>query len=174
MVMSHACGSFRWQVLKFTNQGAPETMASRRKNRMTVHDRDGVAVMDLGEMDIWDGADLALLRETLTKLIEVEEHTSIGVDLTHVKYIPSGFFGMLFDWHERGIEFRLYNPQPNVSQMLWFRQFLEHQGEGCYLLLSEPQQALVPIDRPDWHVAVCWEEQDERREEQTATASSRK
>ena len=41
-----------------------------RKDRMKLHRRDKVTVMDLGEMDIWDGADLALLRETLANLID--------------------------------------------------------------------------------------------------------
>ncbi len=68
-----------------------------RKDRMKLHVRDKVTVMDLGVMDIWDGADLSLLRETLASLIEVEKCRHIGVEMEHVKYIPSGFFGMLFD-----------------------------------------------------------------------------
>ena len=45
--------------------------------------------------------------------------------MTFVKYIPSGFFGMLFDWHETGVKIRLYTPQPNVRRMLWFDRFFE-------------------------------------------------
>ena len=47
----------------------------------------------------------------------------IGIDMSHVKYIPSGFFGMLFDWYETGVQIRLYSPQPNVRRMIWFNQF---------------------------------------------------
>ena len=89
------------------------------------HDWDGFGVLDLGEIEIWDGADLALLRETLTQLVEKKNSRSIGVNMRFVKYIPSGFFGMLYDWHEKGVAVRLYAPQPNVEMMLWFRQFFD-------------------------------------------------
>ena len=40
-----------------------DSMASKR-DRMSVYEREGVTVLDFGTMEIWDGADLALLRET--------------------------------------------------------------------------------------------------------------
>jgi hypothetical protein len=135
-------------------------MASRRKQRMKLHDRDGVSVMDLGPIEIWDGADLSLLRDTLTALIEHERCRSIGVEMSSVKYIPSGFFGMLFDWHERGIEMRLYSPQPNVANMLWFRRFFEHEGDGAYVLTSEPASELTPVGNA-WQEHSRWDDEDE-------------
>lgn len=105
---------------------------------MRVFPHDGVTVLDLGDMEIWDGADMALLRESLTRLIKAEKRRSIGIDLTHVKYIPSGFFGMLFDWYETGVKIRLYSPQPNVLKMLWFNQFFEPVTDGCYQLAPRP------------------------------------
>lgn len=134
-------------------------MASRRKQRMKLHDRDGVTVMDLGSIEIWDGADLSLLRDTLTTLIEHQGCRSIGVDMSSVKYIPSGFFGMLFDWHERDVEMRLYSPQPNVANMLWFRRFFEAQGDGAYVLTSEPTRELTPVGN-DWRNSR-WDDDDE-------------
>ena len=83
-------------------------------------------------MEIWDGADMALLRESLTRLIKTERQRAIAVDMTYVKYIPSGFFGMLFDWFETGVRIRLYTPQPNVCRMLWFHQFFETAGGGGF------------------------------------------
>ncbi len=97
-------------------------------------------MLDLGEMDIWDGADLALLRETLTLVIEEQGHKKIGVNLRWVKYIPSGFFGMISDWHDKGVSMYVYEPQDNVARMLWFRKFFEEVGDGCFLLLSEQRQ----------------------------------
>ena len=122
-----------------------------KKDRMTIHHLDGVAVLDLGNMDIWDGADLALLRETLSRLVERDGCRSIGIDIRHVKYIPSGFFGMLYDWHDHGVAVRLYTPQPNVENMLWFRQFFNHLSNGCYLLHSEPKTDPVPTAKPAWN-----------------------
>ena len=133
-------------------------MASRKKQRMKINDIRGVAVMDLGAIEIWDGADLALLRETLYRLVDTEKHRAIGVNMTYVKYVPSGFFGMLYDCHERGIEIFLYTPQPNVANMLWFRQFFHHTEEGCYRLHSEPKLELLAEDNTDWTDESLWEE----------------
>ncbi|HEX6984125.1 MAG TPA: STAS domain-containing protein [Planctomycetaceae bacterium] len=124
-------------------------MATKRK-RMNVYEEGGVTVMDLGTMDIWDGADLALIRDTLTALIVREKHDRIGVDMSHVKYIPSGFFGMLFDWKERGVEVYLFDPQPNVRNMLWFRQFAERVAGDAYRLTEVAQEDLRPEGVGHW------------------------
>ena len=99
--------------------------------------RDGFTILELGSAEIWDGADMALLRESLTRLITAEKHRAIGVDMTYVKYIPSGFFGMLFDWFETGVQVRLYTPQPNVRKMLWFNQFFESVGHDGFELTPQ-------------------------------------
>jgi hypothetical protein len=105
---------------------------------------DGTHLLHLGEIEIWDGADLALLREGLTLLIEKDRCRSIAIDMRYVKYIPSGFFGMLFDWFERrAVAFALTPPQPNVQRMLWFRQFFRLNAEGLYELHPEPSQPLL-------------------------------
>ena len=129
-----------------------------RKDRMTLHRRDKVTVMDLGEMDIWDGADLSLLRETLTSLIEIEKCRHIGVEMEHVKYIPSGFFGMLFDCYEKGVDISLYSPQPHVANMLWFRQFFNHVADNCYVLREEPREEFVPVTHENWDSKTPWNE----------------
>jgi hypothetical protein len=105
---------------------------------------DGMHLLHVGAIEIWDGADLALLREGLTLLIEKDQVRSIAIDMAHVKYIPSGFFGMLFDWFERrGVAFSLTTPQPNVQRMLWFRQFFRLNSEGLYELHPEPIQPML-------------------------------
>src|SRR5690606_30065695 len=120
----------------------------------TITENDGYTILSLGNIEIWDGADLALLRETLTQLIEVQKCRSIGVDMRYVKYIPSGFFGMLYDWHEKGASIRLYASQPHVRNMLWFRQFFDRVCDGCHRLLSEPKQPCVADVPPSWTEAV--------------------
>ncbi len=117
----------------------------RRFKRMLIEDRDGVHLLLLGEMEIWDGADLALLREGLFRLIDGEECESIAIDMRYVKYIPSGFFGMLFDWQEKsGTRFALTPPQPNVQRMLWFRQFFKLNSAGLYEMQREPTESIIP------------------------------
>lgn len=108
---------------------------------------DGYTVLRLGEMEIWDGADMALLRESLTRLIRAEKHRKIGIDMSHVKYIPSGFFGMLFDWYETGVQIRLYSPQPNVRRMLWFVHFFEPVEAQGFQLAPHSTRSL-PLGYP--------------------------
>jgi len=98
--------------------------------------RDGYIVMDMGDMEIWDGADLALIREMFTRLVDGASHKNVGIDMSSVKYIPSGFFGLLFDWFERGIGIRLYDAQPHVRDMMWFRQFFVENSRGCFELTA--------------------------------------
>lgn len=123
------------------------------KKFLRVFPDDQVTVLDLGDMEIWDGADMALLRESLTRLIKAEKHRSIGIDMRHVKYIPSGFFGMLFDWYETGVQIRLYGPQPNVRRMLWFSRFFEAIADNCHELKPQaesrfPNGYSLPADVP--------------------------
>jgi hypothetical protein len=119
----------------------------RRFKRMLIEIRDGVHLLQLGEMEIWDGADLALLRECLFRLIDGEACESIAIDMRFVKYIPSGFFGMLFDWQEKcGTRFALTPPQPNVQRMLWFRQFFKLNSIGLYEMQNDPADTLAPSE----------------------------
>ncbi|MCA9078804.1 MAG: hypothetical protein KDA93_27520 [Planctomycetaceae bacterium] len=108
-------------------------MAERKSlEGLILSDHDGTRLMNLGEMEIWDGADLSLLRDGLNHIILKEKQRSVAVDMSCVKYVPSGFFGMLFDWFEKGIAIRLYAPQERVTQMLWFRQFFLPADDGWY------------------------------------------
>lgn len=123
----------------------------RSFKRMRIQPRNGGLYLHIGEMEIWDGADLALLREGLAQLIERERAKAVTIEMGFVKYIPSGFFGMLFDWTERkNVKFFLTPPQANVQQMLWFRQFFDPTDDGRYRL--EPKGVIeldIPADTPD-------------------------
>jgi hypothetical protein len=115
------------------------------KKFMRVFPDGSVTVLDLGGMEIWDGADMALLRDSLTQLILAQKQRSIGIDMSHVKYIPSGFFGMLFDWYETGVQIRLYSPQPNVRRMLWFSRFFEQVSDTCHELRPQAVVDEFPV-----------------------------
>ena len=110
---------------------------------------DDVTVLDMGDQEIWDGADLTRLRQALVSLIEDEKCRSIGLDMSHVKHLWSGFFGQLCDWGEKGVAIRLYSPQPRVRAMLWFRAFFEAVSDDSYILLREPKQRVLGNMFPD-------------------------
>jgi anti-anti-sigma regulatory factor len=144
-----------------------------KRNRLHFHEWNGAKVIDLGSAEIWDGADLALLRETLTLLIDRQRHHSVGVNMAHVKYIPSGFFGLLFDWREKGVRVLLFNPQPHVQRMLWFQQFMQQINDRAFLLLSEPKQPYEAGRTPAWATTQpVWELDSEDRPEIDAFASA--
>ena len=110
-------------------------MAERKYiHGLTVIQDARASVIDIGQMEIWDGADLSLIRDTLIAMVRGEGLRSIGINMQYVKYVPSGFFGMLFDWFESGIEVRLYQPTERVANMVWFRQFFIHEDGVCHAL----------------------------------------
>ena len=126
-------------------------MNRKKRQRLNLIADGQLAIVGLDNIEIWDGADLALLREVLTDLIEREEYRSIAVNLESVKYIPSGFFGMLYEWYENGINIQLHSPQPNVEQMLWFRMFFRSQHAGTFFLNDEAVRHHTPGQQVEYH-----------------------
>lgn len=126
-------------------------MNRNKRQRLDIQAEGSSVVVGLDEIEIWDGADLALLREVLTELIDKEEYRCVGVNLKSVKYIPSGFFGMLYEWYEDGIQIHLHSPQPNVEQMLWFRMFFHRQTEDIFQLNDEAVRGHTPGQQVEYH-----------------------
>ena len=120
----------------------------RRFKRMLIEVRDGLHLLQLGEMEIWDGADLSLLREAILQLIDDAGCKAIAIEMRYVKFIPGGFFGMLYDRQEKcSTRFYLTSPQPNVQRMLWFRQFFKLNAKGLYAMQKNPAELIVPPDQ---------------------------
>ena len=112
-------------------------MAERKYTHgLSLRTQHDVVILSIGDMEIWDGADLSLVRDTLHRLIHDEGVHAVGVDMAQVQYVPSGFFGMLFDWYERGVEVRLYQPRGRVINMLWFRKFFQCVAKDVYRLVD--------------------------------------
>ncbi len=110
-------------------------MAERKYTHgLSVEETDQGVVVSIGDMEIWDGADLSLIRDTLIRLILQEGTDRILIDMTFVQHVPSGFFGMLFDWMEKGVEVRLISPRERVRQMLWFRKFVVQTSDTIWEL----------------------------------------
>lgn len=85
---------------------------------------DGNPIVSLGAKDIWDGADLTFLREIFVYLYQQTSFRRFSIDLDSVQYLPTGFLGLLHDWHDMNVDIRLHSPHENVRNMIWFRQFL--------------------------------------------------
>lgn len=110
--------------------------------------RDSTTIISIGTMEIWDGADLSLIRDTIFGLVNRKDVSSIAIDMSCVQHVPSGFFGMLFDWNEKGIAIRLLSPRDRVMQMLWFRKFFEEQEPNVFRLCEGVEQDVLGSDEP--------------------------
>lgn len=119
----------------------------RVDRRSPVEVRDGYHVACIGQHEIWDGADLALIFDTLRGLTKTEGHNAIGVDLSHVKAIPGGFFGMLFNHAAKGVSVRVYSPQAEVRQFLWFREYFR-SSDGVVFQMVIPEQTELARNEP--------------------------
>lgn len=126
-------------------------MNPKKRQRLNVQFDGPRVTVGLDQIEIWDGADLALLREVLSELITRDAYRCIGVNLESVKYIPSGFFGMLYEWYEDGIQINLHCPQPNVERMIWFRMFFSEQADGSFRLNDEAVRHHTPNEQVEYH-----------------------
>lgn len=147
-------------------------MAERKSlDGLTLTRQRGMTLMALGAMEIWDGADLSLLRDGLNHVILQCGSRSVAVDMSAVKYVPSGFFGMLFEWYDQGVTIRLLAPQERVRNMLWFRQFFHHEADNWYLLHDN----LKPLEGDAHEDVEQWqgEEWDSRIDEAAPVAAER-
>ena len=125
----------------------------KKKHRVNLRMVDDSAIIGLDVLEIWDGADLIILREALASLIEYDGHLSIGVDVSSVMHIPSGFFGMLFEWYESGVEVLLYGPGTHIRNMYWFRMFFrEHpHRKDIFRLTDVDVRNHTPNQQEEYH-----------------------
>lgn len=132
-------------------------MAERKNTHgLRLSRRRDVMIVDIGDMEIWDGADLSLIRDTLNRLILKQRRRAIGIQMRSVKYVPSGFFGMLYDWHDQGITVRLFSPQPRVANMLWFQRFFEAESKSCYVLRENLEDFVEAAEEDETRDAGVW------------------
>ena len=138
-----------WKSLEHGPRRIGLVSPEKRKLLLTV--RDGYSTIQLGDFEIWDDADLELIRETIKQLIQYRDCRRLGIDMSTVRFIPSGFFGMLFDVHERqDVQIRIFDARENVREMLWFRKFFDAIDEDIHDLLSEPKRYIMPGSPADW------------------------
>ncbi|MFM7057447.1 MAG: hypothetical protein ACKO2P_11060 [Planctomycetota bacterium] len=125
----------------------------KKKHQVNLRMLDETALVGLDVLEIWDGADLIVLREALSSLVQLEGRLSVGVDMASVMHIPSGFFGMLFEWYESGVEVLLYAPRVHVQQMLWFRMYFREDARrsGVYRLTDADVRHHTPLEQEAYH-----------------------
>ena len=128
---------------------APRTRRVRSDARLPVaiRGRDGVAVISLGDANVWDQGDLSALRAAADRLA-ASGRPRLGVDLSSVGVLPGGFMNMLCEWRERGRRVYLADPRPNVRAMLWFRKYAVPTGGGLWRINCAPPDELASDQPP--------------------------
>jgi len=85
---------------------------------LRVYETGPVTVLGFGGQGIVDQIDLGQCRTELLELLEQHGCRVLGLDLTGVRYVPSGFLGLLASFRRQGIDVHLYNPSEDVREVL--------------------------------------------------------
>lgn len=68
--------------------------------------------------EIPDQIDLAECRSEIVDLLKLHDCKDLAIDLTGVRYVPSGMLGLLASLKRLGIQVCLYNPSSDVREVL--------------------------------------------------------
>jgi anti-sigma B factor antagonist len=88
------------------------------RNVLQVYKAGPSTVVGFGGRDVLDDTNVAVCREQMLSLIDEHGCRQMHVDLTGVRLVPSGLLGLLATIRRRDIEVHLYNPSPDVRDVL--------------------------------------------------------
>ena len=86
--------------------------------QLEIYEAGELTVIGFGGREVLDRMSVADCRDELLELIRENHCTTLALDLTGVRLIPSGMLGMLCSIRRRGIEVHLYNPSQDVREVL--------------------------------------------------------
>ncbi len=90
---------------------------------LQVYEAGPVTVVGFGGRDILDDINVADCRDELVQLVKDHECHTIAFDLTGVRLLPSGLLGLLASLRNMDLEVRIYNPSPDVREVLSITRF---------------------------------------------------
>lgn len=93
-------------------------MSSVQIGILHVYQKGQLTVVGFGGQDILDTINITEFRDELSNLIEEAQCTTLAIDLTGVKLIPSGLLGLLASLRRKDIEVLLYNPSEDIRDVL--------------------------------------------------------
>lgn len=105
-------------------------MIVRQENALDLEAPE-IQIINIGNMEIWNSGTLARVRISMRRLADAGQ-ARFGIDMQTVKHIPCGFFGLLYDYYDQDISVVLCQPQPIITNMLWFRTFLRPISDNHY------------------------------------------
>ena len=85
---------------------------------LRVYETGPLTVVGFGGREILDQIDLSECKTEIVSLLEQHQCKVLAFDLTGVRFIPSGMLGLLASLRRMNIEVHLYNPSPDVREVL--------------------------------------------------------
>jgi anti-anti-sigma factor len=91
---------------------------SHGNNILEVYQTGELTVVGFGGREILDQIDLSQCRSEIVALVEKNNCKTLAFDLTGIKLIPSGMLGLLASLRRMSVEVHLYNPSPDIADVL--------------------------------------------------------
>jgi anti-anti-sigma factor len=89
-----------------------------RPQILSVYKTGPLTVVGFGGQEVLDQVDIGACRNEILNLVAQHGCQVLAFDLTGVKLIPSGMLGLLASLRKQNIEVQLYNPSPDVREVL--------------------------------------------------------
>jgi anti-sigma B factor antagonist len=91
---------------------------SPNKDIFEVYQTGELTVVGFGDREILDQIDVSACRAEIIALVEKHKCKTLAFDLSGVKLIPSGMLGLLASLRRLNIVVHLYNPSPDIAEVL--------------------------------------------------------
>lgn len=91
--------------------------------------------------DIWDGSDCARLHQLLEEFHAGAK--KVIVNMSNVKSLPRGTFGLLADYAERQTPLYLTTPTAEVAELIWFQHFTTPHFAGLFQMHAQPVRDFI-------------------------------
>lgn len=95
------------------------------RSELQVYETGPLTVVGFGGREILDQVNIASCRTEIVAIVEKHATKVMAFDLTGVKLIPSGLLGLLASLRKMGIEVHIYNPSPDVTEVLEVTRLIE-------------------------------------------------
>src|SRR5262245_14412262 len=91
---------------------------STKPQILRIYKTGTLTVVGFGGVEVLDQVHIGDCRAEILALLEQHQCQTLAFDLTGVKLIPSGLLGLLASLRRLNIEVHLYNPSPDVREVL--------------------------------------------------------